>query len=661
MAKADREEVLNQKTSWLLKRIVVLEEALNRSEVNCRNLLEHTGVGICIFDAAGKFLAMNKAMASITGYSQTEFSRGNMVAIYVNPEDQTRFIDVVNRDGAMENFETLWMDNEGEQYWVSLSGRTITYDGVDAFLTTVLDISARKTAEDALRESEAYLNEAQKIAHIGSWHLDLASNRLAWTDEIYRIFGVTKDVPLTYEKFLQYVHHEDREYVNTNWQKTVFQGSPYDIEHRIVVGDKVKWVRERAEILYDKAGRALRGVGTVQDITERVQGMKEKEWCEKQLHQAQKLKSIGRLAGGVAHDFNNMLTVIVGHTALALAKVDPSQQLFNHLEEIRGAAVRSSNLTRQLLAFASKQPILPKLLDLNVSIEGMLNMLQRLIGENIKLVWLPAAEGWHILMDPSQIDQILANLCINARDAIQGVGAVYVETKNVTLERAFCAEMPNTVTGDYIMLAVSDDGCGMDKETQSKVFEPFFTTKEVGTGTGLGMSTVYGIVKQNGGFINIYSEPGKGTTFKVYLPRHTAMIDLNEEESSKIPPERGSETILIVDDEPAIIKIITMMLEGLGYAVLAAATPSEAMHLARHHDGGIHLLITDVIMPGMSGRELAENLMHICPSIKCLFISGYTNTIIAHHGVLDEGVNFIQKPISMDVLAARIREVLVVG
>jgi CheY-like chemotaxis protein len=370
------------------------------------------------------------------------------------------------------------------------------------------------------------------------------------------------------------------------------------------------------------------------------------------------MESVGRLAGGVAHDFNNMLSIILGHAQLALRSIDPSNPLHADLEEIQKAGQRSAELTRQLLAFARKQTVAPKVLDLNTTVERMLKMLRRLIGEDIDLAWRPGAGLWPVKVDPSQINQTLANLCANARDAIADVGKLALETANIVCDEAYCAEHPGLTPGEYVMLAVSDNGCGMDRETLANVFEPFFTTKEMGKGTGLGLATVYGIVKQNHGFIAIDSAPGEGTTFKMYLPRYGGETAQAAAEGPSEVIKSGSEMILLVEDEPTILKLGKTMLEQLGYTVLAAGAPGEAIRLAREHTGKLHLLMTDVVMPGMNGRDLAKHLLSLYPRLKRLFMSGYTADVIAQHGVLDEGVSFIQKPFSMQALAAKVRETL---
>lgn len=388
------------------------------------------------------------------------------------------------------------------------------------------------------------------------------------------------------------------------------------------------------------------------------QALRKHDALEAQLHQAQKMQAVGRLAGGVAHDFNNMLAVIAGHAEMALEQTAPDSPLHADLLEIQKAAQRSVDLTRQLLAFARKQTIVPQVLDLNDTIAGMLKMLGRLIGENIDLLWKPAGQMWSVNMDPAQIDQILANLVVNARDAISGVGKIVIETGQVTFDEAYCETHAGFIPGSYVLLAVNDNGCGMDRAVQEQIFDPFFTTKPQGKGTGLGLATVYGIVKQNHGFINVYSEPGKGTSFKIYLPRHAS----NHASVGLVPappaPPTGTETVLLVEDEAGLLELAARLLKRLGYTVLAAGNPIQAIELAETHVGAIHLLLTDVIMPEMSGRDLWQRLETIRPGLKCLFMSGYTANVIAHHGVLDPGVHFLQKPFSSQVLAMKLREAL---
>ena len=379
---------------------------------------------------------------------------------------------------------------------------------------------------------------------------------------------------------------------------------------------------------------------------------------ENQLIQAQRMESVGRLAGGVAHDYNNMLSVIIGYTEMAMGNVSDNDPLQDDLKEILKAAQRSTEITRQLLAFARKQNISPKALSLNDTVESMLKMLRRLIGEDINLSWIAGGGSSAVFMDPSQIDQILANLLVNAKDAIGGVGNITIETSRVFFDEEYCADHPGFVCGDFISLVVSDDGCGMNKEVLNTLFEPFFTTKGLGKGTGLGLSMVYGIVKQNSGFINVYSEPGKGTTFRIYFPFYSAdSIEVEAHDSAQIPLGRD-ETILIVEDEVSILKLAQKILEAGNYRVLTANNPNKALEIAKEQGGNIQLLITDVVMPEFNGRELANRMRAYSPKFKILFMSGYTANVIAHHGILDTGVNFIQKPFSKKEILTHVRKVL---
>ncbi|HPC83085.1 MAG TPA: ATP-binding protein [Thermoanaerobaculaceae bacterium] len=410
--------------------------------------------------------------------------------------------------------------------------------------------------------------------------------------------------------------------------------------------------------VYGESGEVANVIMAARDITERKRDEAERAKLQAQLAQAQKMESIGRLAGGVAHDFNNMLTVILGQAELAIERARTGHPVVNELQAISRAAERSAGLTRQLLAFARRQPVAPQVLDLNEVVEGTLKMLRRLIGEDIDLAWRPGQSLWPVKIDPSQIDQILANLCVNARDAIGDTGTVTIETGNVTIDDEYCAAHVGFLPGEFVAVAVSDDGCGMDAATLARLFEPFFTTKEQGKGTGLGLATVYGIVKQNNGFVNVYSEPGRGSTFRIYLPRHRENAAERPAAEPAHSPAGRHATILVVEDEPAILHVVKTMLERQGHTVLAASSPDEAIRIAATHPGEIRLLLTDVIMPGMNGRELANRLLASQPNLEPLFMSGYTANVIAHHGVLEEGVLFIAKPFSAADLCAKVEEIL---
>jgi len=420
-----------------------------------------------------------------------------------------------------------------------------------------------------------------------------------------------------------------------------------------------RWIRVNAmPLLHDRDGVPTGVYSTFDDITPLKRAEEERRKLEDRLAQAQKLESVGRLAGGVAHDFNNGLSVILGNIELAMETLDPADEAHSDLEVAKEAAQHAAELTGQLLAFARKQTIAPRILDLNETVAGTLKMLRRLIGENIDLQWTPAEAVGPVRMDPMQVDQILTNLAVNSRDAIADLGRISIETIPVEIDEEYSAHHPECIPGWYTVLVVSDTGSGMDRETLANIFEPFFTTKAAGRGTGLGLATVYGIVKQNNGFINVYSEPGEGTTFRMYFPCVDDKERKKAAEAATVEPARGTETVLLVEDVPALLTLTKRQLERLGYTVLAAGTPEAAIQIADERAADIHLLITDVVMPGMNGRDLYEAICRRKPSIRCLFMSGYTANVIAHKGVLGEGVRFLQKPFTVQMLSEKIREVL---
>jgi two-component system, cell cycle sensor histidine kinase and response regulator CckA len=513
----------------------------------------------------------------------------------------------------------------------------------------------RKQAERALAESETKMRSILNSVDEGFVVLDREYRILSANKAFCNLTGLDEDQVvggLCYE----ISHHCLRPCFESGEdcpvKRTFETGKAHTATHthKDASGAR-KFFELKSYPLLDASGILTSAIETVIDVTEKRQ-------LEEQLVQSQKMESIGRLAGGVAHDFNNMLGVILGHAELAMGQVDPFHPILANLREIWTAADRSTNLTRQLLAFARKQTVAPRVLDLNETVTGMLKILRPLIGEDIDLDWQPGDGVWPVMMDPSQIDQILANLCVNARDAIAGVGRITIATGMATFDATDSAHHPEVVPLEYVTLAVSDDGCGMDRETMDKIFEPFFSTKEVSRGTGLGLATVYGIVKQNNGFIRVCSEPGQGTTFRLYLPRPAAAAVEVQREDRAVPVLGGNETILLVEDEHSILNMAKLMLETFGYRVLAASNPGDAIHLANTHDGDIDLLIVDVIMPEMNGRDLAKQVVSIYPAIVCLFMSGYSGDVMAHHGMLDKGVNFIEKPFSMQDLAAKVRQVL---
>ena len=529
-------------------------------------------------------------------------------------------------------------------------------DGRRLVMSMALDVTERRLGEERLRRSEEKYRDLVENINDVIFSIGLDGIITYVSPPVRQLAGFAPD-ELIGHPFAEVVHPDDVPGVAGKLlevQKS--QIGPWEFRYLTKDG-RIRWARTSSRPILD-GDRVLGIRGMLTDITNRKLAEEEHSKLEAQLRQAHKMESVGRLAGGVAHDFNNMLGVILGHAEMALEQVDRAQPLHADLGEIRKAAMRSADLARQLLAFAREQPIAPEVLDLNTAVTGTLHMLRRLIGEEIDLRWQPQADLWPILMDPSQIDQVLTNLCVNSRDAISGVGRITIETSRRSLTEEYCLARPGFTPGDYVMLAVSDDGGGMDKDVLSHVFEPFFTTKALGQGTGLGLATVYGIVKQNSGSIDVYSEPGRGTTVRIYLPRHMAGLGQGRAPGATPPGLRGHETILLVEDEAAILKLATRLLTTQGYTVLAAGTPGEAVRMASEHTGEIDLLMTDVVMPEMNGRELARKLLSRHPHLKCLFTSGYTADIIAHRGVLSDGVQFLQKPFSSDSLATKVREAL---
>ena len=633
------------------------EDALLESEDRYRDLVESSQDLICTHDLQGRILSANARSAQLLGYTKDELARMNRRDILM-PETRDKFDEYlaeIEKNGRADGFMRVRTKNGEARIWEYHN--TLRRAGVAEPLVRGMahDVTEQKRAEQALRDSEVLFRKLFEHHAAVKLVIDPDSGKIIDANDAAAAFYGWPREQLRQMK-IQDINTLSPEEIQGAMEEVQTQKrTQFQFRHRRADGS----IRD-VEVFSSKIeihGRDLLH-SIIHDISERVRAEAEKGKLQDQLRQAQKMEAVGSLAGGVAHDFNNMLSVILGQTEMALVEAGPGMPLHDRLKEIQKAADRSADLTRQLLAFARKQTIEPRVLDLNTTIEGMLKMLRRLIGEDIDLAWLPGAGLGSVKMDPAQIDQVLANLCVNARDAIIGVGKVTIETENAELDQAYCSAHAGFIPGDYVMLAVSDNGYGMNEETLRQVFDPFFTTKELGKGTGLGLATVYGIVKQNNGFINVYSEPGRGTTFKIYLPRQAAgVVETDVVKSAELPLSHG-ETVLLVEDEPAILEIGREMLEQLGYGVLSAATPGEALALAREHAGEIDLLVTDVIMPEMNGRDLAEQIRPNRPGMRCLFMSGYTANAIAHHGVLGEGVHFIQKPFTIHGLAAKARTAL---
>ena len=522
-----------------------------------------------------------------------------------------------------------------------------------AISVLLFNIRQRHKAEARLRASEDNLEKAQSIAHIGSWDHNLLNGELRWSSESYRIFGYHTERPVvSLAFFLARVHPEDRDAVLRASSEARRLGKPYGVEHRILLPDgKVRLVQQQAEVITDHDGRAIRMVGTQQDITD-VRSL------EEQLRHSQKLEAVGQLAGGIAHDFNNLLTAINGYCDLILEDLPDQDPMHSDVLEIRRAGERAATLTRQLLAFSRKQVLELRVINLNTVVAGMDNMLRRLLGEDIELYMHFQPNLGLVRADPGQLEQVILNLAVNARDAMPEGGKLTIESSNVVLDEDYASTHESVVPGFYTLLAVSDTGCGMDSETLAHVFEPFFTTKNPGRGTGLGLSMVYGIVKQSGGSIWVYSEPNQGSTFKIYLP---ALQEAQAPEASEeFPKERakGSETVLVVEDESAVRSFTSMVLKRSGYQVIEASNGEEALSLSRGHDGEIQLLVTDMVMPGMGGRQVAEALETQRPAMRVLYVSGYTENAIAKRGSLGADLPFLQKPFTMEALLRKVRQVL---
>lgn len=514
---------------------------------------------------------------------------------------------------------------------------------------------AKCRAEAALRESESRLHLALRSAKMGVWEWNLVTNTVIWSPECYELFGQTR-FGGTELDFMRMLHPDDVEQVRTAAQRAIQERSTLTTEFRVVLPDGTDlWVANVGRADYDQTGKAQRMVGIVQDISARKRAEEERNLLQEQIIQAQKMESVGRLAGGVAHDFNNMLAVIFISLELIKMKLSPEDPLHEQLGEILQAATRARDITRQLLAFSRKQVIAPQVVDLNALVANAEKTLARLIGEDISLRFVPGPSLGRIKIDPSQIDQILMNLAVNARDAMPDGGKLTIETANVEFDDAYCRLHAEFQPGKYVQLSVSDDGVGISAENIEHIFEPFFTTKEVGRGTGLGLAMIYGIVRQNQGFITVYSEVGIGTIFKLYFPRVDG--DATAVEPVQETAIAGNGSILLVEDDEILCRVTKATLEKLGYSVTAVVSPEEALRIAGDGNARFDLLLTDVIMPGMNGMQMRDRISALRPDIKVLFMSGYTSDAVIKRGVLDEGMHFIQKPFTVNALAAKLNTI----
>ncbi|MBN1471215.1 MAG: PAS domain S-box protein [Syntrophaceae bacterium] len=609
---------------------------------------------VLICDARGRLVEVVPTKSEFLNRLPDELL-GKTVGEIFAPEKVDAFMEAIDR--AVSRNETVRLDYEltigDRSVWFAVALSPMPPDRV---VWVARDITARKHAEEQLRQSEEKFSKVFAMAP--------AVVVVTRFED-----GITRDVNDGLEEITGW---KKSEVIGRTADEIRFWAEPTNREDHLKELKAGRDLLNREVYFRCKDGSLRNGLysarsirlsgelsilSVIQDITEFKKMEADRQKLQNQLSQAQKMEAIGTLAGGVAHDFNNMLGAIIGHTELALDDMDNANPFRETFSTILDAARRSANLTRQLLAFARKEVIKPVLFDINTAVQELLKMMQRLIGENIELRWRPGRGPLIVELDASQLDQVLANLCVNARDAIANIGRITIETESKDFNEDECSFHPECVPGEYVMLSVSDNGCGMDSDTLNHIFEPFFTTKSQGKGTGLGLSTVYGIVRQNKGFIKAYSETGKGTTFSVYFPRKAGAVDVKRKAPKEITGSR-EETILIVEDDSALLEMTTKMLHRMGYDVLAADAPTKALGLAKETPGKIHMFLSDVVMPEMTGRELGEKLEKIRPGIKHLFMSGYTADVIVHQGVLDEGVNFIHKPFSLQTLSEKIRSVL---
>jgi PAS domain S-box-containing protein len=633
------------------------EEALRRSEAKYRAIVENSRDGILFADANGVILERSPSLSLIAGYTDEE-RVGHLGFENIHPDDlalaRKSWTEVVSNPEASYRIEYRIRHKDGTWRWVETSAQNLLSNpNVQAVVLTTRDITDRIATRQALEHARSNLTALVEstddlIWSVDSQHRVLTCNR-AFTEYLRINHGVE-------------IHPGDVQYerlaapVAEKWQgfyRRAFEEGPCRMESRITGGRTVEFSLSPILSGGERVGVSVFG----KDITERkqVEAQREKLWA--QLAQAQKMESVGRLAGGVAHDFNNLLTVINGYSQLALARLKDGDPLRGQLEEIGKAGERAARLTRQLLAFSRKQVMQPRVLDLNQVVGEMQSMLQRLVGEDVEVTFALSEERPTLQADPHQLEQVIMNLVVNAKDAMPSGGRLRIETALVDRDDRDAAVNPEIRSGRYAMLSVSDTGVGMDRETLQQIYEPFFTTKGAGQGTGLGLSMVQGIVVQSGGYINVSSEPGKGTTFRIFLP---APAGVETEQEKPVAPRalRGTETILVVEDQPELCDYATAVLREYGYRVIQAAGAADALLICEREPAPIHLLLTDVVMPNLSGPELVARLASTRPGMKTLFMSGYSGDVIAHHGVLDEGTNFIEKPFRPEELAGKVRAVL---
>jgi PAS domain S-box-containing protein len=637
------------------------EAAVRASEQRLRELLGASRDLIVVLDETGARRAAYGAIEAVTGYRPEE--RGPVSHFEaMHPDDLPRvkkeLAALLEHPGQVVRTEWRQLHKDGRYRWLEgLATNRLGAEGVDGIVVNIRDVSDRRSADEALRQSEQRYRTLFGTVTDGIFVTDGDGRLTEVNDAACRMLGYSREELLA--MWMQDIAPSDKREDLAEVTKMVAARAHlvFEASHRRKDGSI--YPAEVAASLTEIEGKPA-FLGVARDITERRRIEVEKRRLEDDLQQAVKIESIGRLAGGVAHDFNNMLTAVLGNVQLAERRAGAGQSVTEALGEIREAAMSAAALTRQLLAFSRKQVVAPRLLDMNELIERMQRMLVRLIGEDVELRTIPGTDLRAVRADPGLLEQVVVNLVINARDAMPNGGVLAIETANVRLDAEYRRAPPLVEPGPYVKLAVSDTGMGMSDDIKSHLFEPFFTTKPRGQGTGLGLATSYGAIRQSNGTIEVYSEPGKGTTFTIYLP----VVEGDAEALPTSSPDvigrsrRGTETILVAEDDERVRDLAARALSACGYEVLVAESGDDALALAREHTGPIHLLLSDVVMPGMNGRQLSERLLQLHPETRTLFTSGYTEDIIAHHGVLDPGIEFLTKPYSLDVLAQRVRRIL---
>ncbi len=648
--------------AWLV-RLFMCEKKLqieaNQASERFQALFELAPFACVLNDEQGRYLMVNKAFTTVTGIhpEQAIGHTSQEVGVLMSKEDVRRIKKELAQYKTLSSIElTLTLRPETTLHVLQAS-TLIDWDGASVILTASADITRIRQVEFALRESEERYRDLVQGAAVLIIKFNTKGVITFVNDYALDFFGFRRDELIGHNLTTTIVPENDsngadlRPLINAACESSdvLFENIN---ENTTKQGERV-WIHWKNRVIREEKGaiKEIFSFGT--DITKRKCAEEEQEKLRAQLLQSQKMESVGKLAGGVAHDFNNMLGVILGHCEMVLSSLGTEHELAHNLEQILSAANRSSELTKQLLAFARKQPIAPKVLDLNHNISMMIAMIRRLIGEDIELVWEPGNDLWAVHFDPTQLTQLLTNLCINARDAIDSNGRIIITTENIRLDEQACSQCIECHPGEYVQISVSDNGCGMDKQTQKRIFEPFFTTKALGQGTGLGLSMVSGIISQNNGFIHLDSEPATGTTFRLYLPRYNGEIIPDHDPEETTTNHQGQGKILLVEDEQVLLEMTTSMLEGLGYSVLSAASGSEALKLVLETPQPIDLLITDVVMPGMTGNDLARTLQQKYPDLTCLYISGYPADLVSF-----ESAHFLEKPYTRKALAAKIQALL---